>query len=152
MKKTRLSKEIDFELKQNADLLENKLSEMQNGCIESYSVESAYALGIKHAIQSMCCELKNFTDIIDPPKSKQIYQYKKKWGIEEWNLDKENSELSQEKAETTNLIGYIQKLKKEYQSSKSGCFNKPTHALEKLDILQRFFENLNEIISILSKD
>lgn len=152
MKKIELPKENDYGLEPNAHLLEHKLAEIKNGCTKSYTFEYAYEIGIKHSIEAMCCELKNFTDIVDPSKSTQIDMYKHEWGIEKWNLNKHNLELAKEINETNNLVNYIYELKVKYELSKRRLAKvsrkRYKDAIEKLSILQTFFENLSEIINI----
>lgn len=143
--KVNFSKETDFLLVQSVDTLKNKLSEIEKGSTQSYNFEYMYEVAIKHCIKSMCYELQNFTNALNPWKTAEIISYRKKWVNNEWNLNTQNRTiLNEEEKATKKIIKYIQQLKQEYV--KRDNRHKYAKTLGRLNMLYESFDTLIKII------
>lgn len=140
-------------IQQSIDTLKLKLSVINKGHTQDYFFEYIFETAIKHSINDMCCELLNFTEVVDSEKTEQIVNYQKKWGNYEYNLDiHDKTKLRKEEKATNKIINYIQRLTLAYKSHENelikkakekGRYSKTIKRLEKLYVA---FTTLDKII------
>lgn len=153
MKKVDFPKNIQCLIQQSIDTLKLKLSVINKGHTQDYFFEYIFETAIKHSINDMCCELLNFTEVVDSEKTGQIVSYQKKWGNYEYNLNiHDKTKLKKEEKATNKIINYIQRLTLAYKSHENELIKKAKEkdqypkTIKRLEKLYVAFTTLDKII------